>query len=253
MRRISVVSYLNSLPFLVGLQTYLPKERWTVEIDYPGEIARKLKSGETDIGLVPVAAIPFIPDAQVITNFGIASDGKVNSVFLFSCVPLEEISQVLLDFESRTSVALVKVLARDYWKVSWRYTPTQSGYESQISGKVAGVVIGDRAIRSIGKYPYTYDLSEMWKNLTGFPFVFARWVSRVRLDFEEAEEFFFALDRGLEEMDQLVFEEQDLKEIGIDFISNYLKNNILHRIGPSEEKGMMVFLERGLEFFQERK
>jgi len=131
-----VVSYLNSLPYLRGLQQFLSKDRWEIALDPPGEIARKLSNGLAQVGLVPVAAIPGIKGARLLNAYGIASDGPVNSVFLFSRVPLNKIKRVLLDFESRTSVTLVRVLARDFWKTNWEFLAAGEGYEKSIKAEL---------------------------------------------------------------------------------------------------------------------
>jgi chorismate dehydratase len=249
MRRVSVVSYLNSLPYLEGLKTFLSPEQWEISVDPPGEIARKLSQGLTDIGLVPVAAIPGIDGAHVITPYGIAADGPVNSVFLFSQNPLHELENIYLDFESRTSVALVRLLARDLWKTEWKFLPALDGFEAEIHGRTGGVIIGDRAIRALGKFGYRYDLSDCWRTLTGLPFVFARWVSRVDLSAEELTKFCEALEKGLEMKDLLLQNLLESREWDHDFVRKYLNESILYKINASAEAGMSLFLERGGDFF----
>ena len=64
--------------------------------DYPANVAGALQRGDIDMALLPVAAIPTIPNAQVITDYGIASDGNVVSVCIFSMVPMEQIETCLL-------------------------------------------------------------------------------------------------------------------------------------------------------------
>ncbi|MFM9066073.1 MAG: MqnA/MqnD/SBP family protein, partial [Planctomycetota bacterium] len=102
--RLSIVSYLNSLPFLHGLQQLSEIEELHISVDIPSACAEKLASGAVDIGLIPVAAIPGIKNAEIFSDYCIACDGKVGSVLLVSEVPIEEIESVLLDYQSRTSV-----------------------------------------------------------------------------------------------------------------------------------------------------
>src|SRR5262245_54043811 len=119
--RISAVSYLNTQPFVYGLNqagVILPA---TLSLDMPADCARKLMSGEADLGLVPVAILPQLPEYHIASKFGIAADGPVNSVMLYSEVPLDQIEEVLLDYQSRTSVTLVRVLAQGLWKISPRW------------------------------------------------------------------------------------------------------------------------------------
>lgn len=249
MRRISVVSYLNSLPYMEGLSRFLSPDRWQISQDAPGEIARKLSLGMTDVGLVPVAAIPKIPGAKIITSCGIAANGPVNSVFLFSRRPVSELKMVYLDFESRTSVALFKLLARDFWNIKPNFLSASHGYEREITGETGGVVIGDRAILIRDSFEFRYDLSEIWKEMTGLPFVFARWVSTIDLEHSESLEFNNALEQGLkcknEVVGRLVAEGNWSKE----FIHKYLNESILYRIGDSEESGMQHFIRNAGDFF----
>ncbi|HTF05926.1 MAG TPA: menaquinone biosynthesis protein, partial [Bacteroidia bacterium] len=182
------MSYLNSKPFIYGLEKLPPKD-CELSLDIPSECARKLLSGEVEIGLVPVAVLKSMPQYHIISDYCIGAVGKVDSVKLYSEVPLEKIDEVLLDYQSRTSVALVKILAKELWKINPRWSPAQEGFETEISGTKAAVIIGDRTFSlpgpkdsSRGKYSYEYDLSEAWFTLTGLPFVFAVWASRTKPD-----------------------------------------------------------------------
>lgn len=191
--RISAVSYLNTQPFVYGLKHSGIELPAALSLDMPADCARKLMSGEADLGLVPVAILPQLSEYHIASKFGIAADGPVNSVMLYSEVPVDQIEEVLLDYQSRTSVTLVRVLAQELWKISPRWIPASEGFEQKISGTRAGVVIGDRTFSMNGKFPYTYDLSENWKTLTGLPFIFACWTSTKKLP----DSFTAALDEAL--------------------------------------------------------
>ena len=77
-------------------------------IDFPSKIASMLLEDKIDVGLVPVAIIPEMKEHHIISDYCIGSVGAVASVCLFSEVPLDKIKNVLLDYQSRTSVALLK-------------------------------------------------------------------------------------------------------------------------------------------------
>ena len=83
---------------------------------YPAQIAQNLLEDTIDIGLVPVAIIPMLSNPQIVSKYVIGTEGEVASVALFSQVPMEQIERVYLDNQSRTSVALAKVLLTQYWK-----------------------------------------------------------------------------------------------------------------------------------------
>src|SRR5690242_3308024 len=158
------------------------KDEADLLIDYPSKIASMLLEDKIDVGLVPVAIIPEMKEYHIISDYCIGSVGKVASVCLFSDVLLDKIETILLDYQSRTSVALLKVLTREYWKLNVVFKNTSGNYQSKISGTTAGLVIGDRALQQRKISPFIYDLGEEWKRFTGFPFVFAAWISNKKLD-----------------------------------------------------------------------
>ena len=70
---------------------------------------------EIDVGLIPVAAIPQLSKYYIVGDYCIGTEGEVASVCLFSEVPIEEIKKVYLDYQSRSSVALLKWLMKESW------------------------------------------------------------------------------------------------------------------------------------------
>ncbi len=116
--KISSVSYINSLPFIYGIENSIfLNGNHILYKDSPANCADKLISNTIDLGLIPVAEILKIKNPQIISDYCIGAVGKVRTVLLLSQVPLSEINTILLDYESRTSVNLVKVLAEEFWKI----------------------------------------------------------------------------------------------------------------------------------------
>jgi len=182
--RIGAVSYLNTKPLIYGIQKGMIKEKAELLIDYPAKIASMLLEDKIDVGLVPVAIIPQMEEHHIISDYCIGSVGAVASVCLFTDVPLDKIKVVLLDYQSRTSVALLKVLIKNFWKIDVIFETTSGNYQSKISGTTAGLVIGDRALHQRKISSFIYDLGEEWAKFTGLPFVFAAWISNKKLDEE---------------------------------------------------------------------
>ena len=106
--KISVVSYLNSKPFIYGLKHSELINNVELSLDIPSDCARKLLNGEVDLGLIPIAVIPKLKEHYIISDYCIGAEGKVTSVMMYSEVPLQEISTILLDYQSRTSVTLAR-------------------------------------------------------------------------------------------------------------------------------------------------
>lgn len=237
--RIGAVSYLNTKPLIYGLEQAPIKDEIELVVDYPSHIATMLAEDRIDIGLVPVAVIPGLPEAHIVTDFCIACDGAVDSVAIFSEVPLSGIKTVLLDYQSRTSVMLARLLMGEYWKqeVVWKDTRGEE-YRHEIKGDVAGVVIGDRALRQKTESAYMYDLGAAWKEWTGLPFVFATWVSNKPLPPSFLQAFNEANALGLSHLDMIVACEKDPPT---DLMS-YYTTNIRYHLDAEKRKGLTYFL-----------
>src|ERR1017187_346942 len=130
--KISAVSYINSKPYIYGIQHAGFLKEYSLSLDIPSVCAEKLRTNQVDIGLAPVAIIPELKNYFIIPDFCIGANGPVKTVMLFSEVPLKEIKNVLLDYQSRTSVMLVRILAKYFWKISPKWTPAKKGYEEKI-------------------------------------------------------------------------------------------------------------------------
>ena len=201
--RLVAVSYLNTKPLLYGLLRSDLQPRLDMDLAIPSECARRLVAGEVDIALVPVAVIPELPHARIISDYCIGADGPVATVCIYGEVPIEEMTSLYLDHHSRTSAMLTRLLLREYWKVEPTLVPATEGYLDAIGGTVGGLVIGDRAIGLAERFPYVYDLGEVWKEHTGLPFVFAAWVAVTPLDEDFVREFNAALRSGLDHLPEL--------------------------------------------------
>lgn len=239
--KISLVSYLNSKPFLYGLEHFKIHTDMDVALDIPSVCAQKLIAGEVDLGLIPVAVLPKLNEHFIISDYCIGADGKVGSVMLYSNVPLSEIKNVLLDYQSYTSVALVKILAKKFWKIAPNWIPAKVDYENEIMGNTAAVIIGDRTFSLKDKYAYSYDLAEEWQKYTQLPFVFACWVANKKLPDSFIKEFNEALGYGVNNRDALIAELSENNMYSTN-IAVYLKKNIKFDLGSSQKKALNLFL-----------
>jgi len=201
--KISCVSYLNSKPFIFGIENSLLLKTGNVELslDIPSRCAQKLVNNEADIGLVPVACLPLISNYKIISNYCIGAVGKVASVNLYSDVPLTEIEEILLDYQSLTSINLTKILCKNYWKINPKFIDSNSDFFDKIKNNTAGVIIGDRTFNLENNYKFVYDLSEQWMNFTKLPFVFAVWVSNKNISPNFLVEFENSLKFGIEKIE----------------------------------------------------
>lgn len=240
MIKVGAVSYLNTKPLIYGFEQGIMKNEVELVIDYPANIAAMLENNQIDIGLIPVAAIPALKTAEIISDFCIGSDGEVASVCLFSDLPLAEIDTVLLDYQSRTSVELLKILLKEHWKITPELKHATANYEQLITGTTAGLVIGDRALQQRSKSKYIYDLGLAWKAMTGLPFVFAAWVSNKKMPEEFIDAFNKANALGLNSLDAIV-EQQQYKLYDL---YQYYTENISYRFDDHKKEGMQLFMNK---------
>jgi chorismate dehydratase len=210
-----------------------------LSLEYPSELARKLKNDEIDVALLPVAAMIDIPGAEIVSDYGIAADGHVTSVSIFSQVPMEEIEAVYLDYQSRTSVRLARLLLEKHWKKDVVYKQAPENYIEYINGTTAGVIIGDRALKQLPNFEYVYDLAEGWKDLTGLPFVFAAWIANKKLPEAFVNSFNEANALGLKQIDGIVAE----NPFPYYDLNTYYRQDIHYFLDEEKKKGLTQFLE----------
>jgi chorismate dehydratase len=238
--KVGAVSYLNTKPLLYGLERSNIKNQIEIVLEYPAILAQKLRDGEIDMALMPVAALQEIEGAEIVSDYGIAADGNVVSVAVFSELPLDEIDTVILDYQSRTSVRLTQLLFKEYWKKEVQFVPAGPDFIADIKGKTAGVIIGDRALAQLPNFTYNYDLSKAWKDHTGLPFVFAAWVSNKELSQAFIADFNAANAIGLNHLDEIA---QD-NEVPYYSLKTYYNDNICYHLDEEKKKGLALFLEK---------
>jgi chorismate dehydratase len=239
--KISAVSYLNTLPFIYGLENSELIHQIDLQLDMPSDCAQKLLDNKVDIGLVPVAIIPQLNEHYIISDYCIGAKGKVNTVLLLSDVPLDEIEEIQLDYQSKTSVSLVQVLAKEFWGISPKWIDAQKGYEDIIEGTTAGVIIGDRTFNLSKTYQYKYDLAEEWFKFTSLPFVFACWVANKKIDNNLLHQFNEALKFGVKNINEVI-RESNSSTISKEKLKGYLTNDISYHLDEDKQKAIQKFL-----------
>lgn len=238
--RVGIVNYLNTRPLLYGLTRPPITEMIEVIGDYPSRLAERLLNNEIDVGLIPVAVIPEMNSYHIVGNYCIGAEGEIASVALFSEVPMDDIQKIYLDYQSRSSVALLKFLVKEYWGIHPELIQAEDeSYRDKIKGTTAGLVIGDRAFKQRKISTFIYDLGSEWKKITGLPFVFAAWVSTKKLSDDFIKVFDEANAIGLQHIDEIVaanpFELFDLKK--------YYNLHLSYTLDNAKRIGMRHFLE----------
>ena len=233
------MSYLNTKPLLYGLAHGQLSDQVELVLDYPANLVRLLQSNQIDIGLIPVGALPSLGDYHIISDYCIGTEGEVASVAVFSEVPMEEIDTVLLDYQSRTSVMLCKILFEKHWKKKVQFIDAKDeSYIDNIRGNVAGLVIGDRALKIRDAFKYIFDLGLGWKEMTGLPFVFAVWVRKKEISGEFIPLFNEANGMGLSKIN-LIIDHNNESSYPMDM---YFRKNISYRLTEGMRESMSLYL-----------
>ena len=242
--RISAVRYANTYPFMYGLTESGFDKKVILETDHPADCAAKLISGKVDIGLVPVTTLPFLKEYHIISDYCIGANGNVRTVMLLSNCQFEKITTIYLDYRSRSSVNLTKVLAKNCWKNEFRWVNTSKGFDFRNIGfNEAVVLIGDQCFEYANSFRYQIDLANEWKGFTGLPFVFACWTANKKIDKEFCEEFNQALLSGISNIDAVVEKYGKDGIIKGKELKEYLTINIDYDFNEDKKKALNLFLE----------
>ncbi len=171
------IRYLNARPLLAGfeegIEAPFPYRFITAE---PADCAEALATGSATAALVPVAALPRLPRARVVTSLGVACRGRVTSVLLVTTVPPGRIRRLAAHAASLTSVALARLLLAERWHAWPAIVPARPPLANMLTQADAAVLIGDPALSTLGHSGCEeIDLGLAWQEWTGLPFVFAVW------------------------------------------------------------------------------
>ena len=236
---IAAVSYLNTIPFIYGIQ-HEGNLRADLLLTPPAGCYENYISGKADIALMPSAMVPTLKSSNIITDYCIGSSGKVRTVMLFSNSPIGKVKRIFLDAHSRTSVQLAGYLAASYWKISPEWYDltdyTQVAFAEATDGFL---LIGDKVFDHEGIFNYAYDLSEEWAKATRLPFAFAVWVARKGTSYELIDGLQRALTYGVESIweavvefgfDQKPYNAYEYLTQNIDFVFNAEKHSALQKL-----------------------
>ena len=229
--RVSAVSYTNTKPFIYGLQHSDIIDLIDLSLDVPSDCAKKLITGQADIGLVPVVALLDIPDYHIISDYCIGAVTAVNSVFIFSKIPADQIKSLKLDDQSRTSNELAKILLKEHWNNPVFISDDDAD---------AFVEIGDRTFGKKDKFPYAYDLAEEWIKFTGLPFTFAVWASNKPISQQFVDKFNAALKFGLDHRKDVIKQLPANNDFDLE---DYLHHHIDFTLDQKKQEALELFLD----------
>lgn len=238
---------VGRIPYMICEPFYFDTERRGLELvdTMPQRAVEDIQQGIIDAAPVPVVDIFGREDElQPVGGFCIASTDRAGSVFLYSRVPVEELSgaRIAVIEESRTSVKLLQVL------LGLKHQVQPAEFVGIRDEHDAFMVMGDRGLRQrrgARGYPHRYDLGEEWFQWTRLPFVYARWMARHDLDSQQLavleDTLYVGLEDGVDTLYHVSEPRENLLMLPRDIVE-YVQG-IRYYLGMSEQKSMRIFRE----------
>ena len=96
-----------------------------------------------------------------------------------------------------------------------------------------------------GKFRYTYDLADCWRELTGKPFVFAVWVARKGSAPELIDALESSLELGVERIWEAIVESGPREK---DYAYGYLTENIDFLFDYQKRQALELFRDKAKKF-----
>jgi chorismate dehydratase len=244
--RIAASSYLNTAPLIWSFLHGSQREAVELFTDTaPARCAEMLARGEVDAALVPVIEYQRLQSVLLVPDVCVGSKSAVRSVVLVTRRNnLKKVERVALDESSRTSVALVKIILREFLGFEPEWISAAPDLKSMLTASDAALIIGDPAMKIPRDEFRVFDLATLWHEFTGFGFVFAMWMVRKdRTEKVPAIDFAAARDEGLANLDKVIASYSRQIDLLSDGIKEYLTKNIVFKVNEEMRKGLMLYFE----------
>lgn len=254
------ISFVNTVPIY---SDFTPPVDIELFYDVPARLNARILAGQLDVSPVSSACYLRNKDKLVLLeDLSVSSPGGVESVIFFSKKPL---GSEILDFpvisvpdDSETSVMLLAYLLKEATGQDLRsYFRIYGAADYQQTLKETGnaLVIGDNALlvqeAGASEGMHCYDLSSLWKERTGLPFVFAVWVadsawaerhpdelSGVNRELVAARNRFFAEPSVFEAGLQLA---QSRSALPRETLTRYYRQCLAYGLGEAEQASLALF------------
>ena len=211
--KVGWIDFLNTIPFKEAINGNSP---YTVIKDVPAKLNKYISEGRIDIGIISSAEyIENFHEYLILPNLSISSYGKVNSVVLVSHYKIDDINSVVLSKQSKTSNYLVQILFNSFLRKRVVFSEKEENQKN-----IGYVLIGDKALLQKDKYPFVYDLSEIWYKYTKTPFVFALWCVRKDFYYKNKNIVLDFYEKLLKSKEKFFLSRNSIPEN----VNNYLKN-----------------------------
>lgn len=243
--QLAASSYLNSAPLIWSFTRGSKQHEVVLTDPVPSKCADLLAQGEVEAALVPVIEYQRMEGVQLVPDVCVGSKEKVRSVVLVTKGDdLQQVRTIALDESSRTSATLVKVIFREYLSREPAWRSSAPDLNTMLAENDGALIIGDPGMTFARAGLHVWDLASLWRQHTGFGFIFAMWMIRddagasaLAMDFKRA------CTEGLSRLDEIVAEYQQALSLSRPEIVEYLTENISFTPDESMLKGMRLYFE----------
>jgi len=271
--RISIVEYLNTAPLVWGFTDGPLAGKYDLSFTVPSQCAEALRRGDADVAIIPSIEYQRMEGVGALPDMAIAAKREVRSLLVVSKRPIDMAKRIALDTSSRSTAALVRILAREHWGIEPEFVDAAPDPGEMLKHADAALVIGDPALRIslkmealAGKTPgggdccqgdpddmpvpgfetvFVYDVIHQWRELTGKPAVLAIWVGkREALTPEVVADFHASKRYGLEHVREIAEAASIKLDLPPRALERYLTDNIHFDLDEDNLAGLRLFHEK---------
>ena len=189
--KIGRIPFANLFPIFYTLEKEFDCSSYEFINGVPSLLNQMLREGTIDLS--PSSSVEYLRNSSLygfVDGISVSSKGPVGSIFLFSSIPIESLDgrTICVTSQSATSVALLDIVLTRFFSIKYSSMVSQNPASTDAE---AFLLIGDEALKfgsmfkssapKLSRYPFMYDLGEIWYEKTGLPFVFALWIVRKEL------------------------------------------------------------------------
>lgn len=271
--RISSVEYLNTAPLVWGFTEGPLQGKYDISFTVPSQCAEALRNGDADVAIIPAVEYQRIDNLVALPGMSIAAAGEVRSILLVAKKPVELAKRIALDSSSRSSAALVRILAKEKWHIDPEFVEAAPEPSEMLQSADAALVIGDPALRIslkmealAGKSPrgetccqgdasempvpgfetlFVYDVAYQWRELTGKPCVLAIWSGRPEwMTPEVVGDFQSSLRYGMERIGEIAEAASIQLDMPPKALERYLTENIHYGLEADFLAGLELYYQK---------
>jgi chorismate dehydratase len=266
--RIAAIDFLNPAPLMWDFEhPPLSQQlalRYRIDRMVPSECARRLASGASDLGLIPIAALASAPQLRILPGCAIASKGHIRSLLLVRRAnqPIDKIRTVAADTASRSTVTYARILFHLWGNPRAEFIPRAPDFDRMLATADAAVVIGDPALYArrdaqarfarTGEELVYHDMAEEWRAQTGLPYISAVWClspTATAIPAETvAEDCIRSRDHGLQHIEDLVAQWAPRMNLAPEILRDYLTNNLHYTLDQECIEGIRGFFRAAARF-----